>query len=237
MSKLLIITLMAIAAISADAQTRRSTTRRGAVGADGGASVVKGKDARVIISRKAQLGSVCLQSAPSANGSTNMKVSRKPRQWIVSELEYQTLADWQDELTVAWHILLDSKNAKQRDKPSKDKEPVSRYSYYTTTVRYMNIPKGAHGASVVLPPSVLERYGEPVVISARITNKDGDILDGQDEGASNLKMPENWWENDGVFSAKDKNDVPLITRRQGLVDRSKTIFALVNPDDYEMVHQ
>ena len=53
MSKLLIITLMAIAAISADAQTRRSTTRRGAVGADGGASVAKGKDARVIISRKA----------------------------------------------------------------------------------------------------------------------------------------------------------------------------------------
>ena len=237
MSKLLIITLMAIAAISADAQTRRSTTRRGAVGADGGASVAKGKDARVIISRKAQLGSVCLQSAPSANGSTNMKISRKPRQWIVSELEYQTVADWHDELTVAWHILLDSKNAKQRDKPSKDKEPVSRYSYYTTTVRYMNIPKGAHGASVVLPPSVLERYGEPVVISARITNKDGDILDGQDEGASNLKMPENWWENDGVFSAKDKNDVLLITRRQGLVDRSKTIFALVNPDDYEMVHQ
>ena len=101
----------------------------------------------------------------------------------------------------------------------------------------MNIPKGAHGASCVLPPSVLERYGEPVVISVRITNKEGDILDGQDEGASNLKMPENWWENDGVFSAKDKSDTPLITRRQGLVDRSKSIFALVNPDDYEMVHQ
>ena len=202
MSKLLIVTFMALAAIAADAQSRRSTTRRGAVGADGGAAVAKGKDARVIISRKAQLGSVCLQSAPSANGSTNLKVSRKPRQWIVPELEYQTAADWQDELTVAWHILLDSKNAKQRDKPTKDKEPVSRYSYYTTTVRYMNSPKGAHGASVVLPPSVLERYGEPVVISVRITNKEGDILDGQDEGASNLKMPENWWENDGVFSAK-----------------------------------
>ena len=237
MSKLLIVTFMALAAIAADAQSRRSTTRRGAVGADGGAAVAKGKDARVLMSRKAQLGSVCLQSAPSANGSTNLKVSRKPRQWIVPELEYQTAADWQDELTVAWHILLDSKNAKQRDKPSKDKEPVSRYSYYTTTVRYMNIPKGAHGASVVLPPSILERYGEPVVISVRITNKEGDILDGQDEGASNLKMPENWWENDGVFSAKDKSGTALITRRQGLVDRSKTIFALVNPDDYEMVHQ
>ena len=240
MSKLLIVTFMALAAIAADAQSRRSTTRRGAVGADGGAAVAKGKDARVIISRKAQLGTVCLQSAPSANGSTNLKVSRKPRQWIVPELEYQTAADWQDELTVAWHILLDSKNAKQRDKPSKDKEPVSRYSYYTTTVRYMNIPKGAHGASVVLPPSVLERYGEPAVISVRITNKEGDILDGQDEGAATLfsKISGNWWESDDVFSAKDnKTGAPLVTRRQGLVDRSKTIFALVNPDDYEMVHQ
>ena len=237
MSKLLIVSFMALAALAADAQSRRSTTRRGAVGADGGAAVAKGKDARVLITRKAQLGSVCLQSAPSANGSTNLKVSRKPRQWIVPELEYQTAADWQDELTVAWHILLDSKTAKLRDKPSKDKEPVSRYSYYTATVRYMNVPKGAHGASVVLPPSVLERFGEPVVISVRITNKEGDVLDGQDEGAANLKMPEKWWESDQVFSAKDKSDTPLITRRQGLVDRSKSIFALVNPDDYEMVHQ
>lgn len=237
MSKILIVSLMVLTAFAADAQQRRST-RRGAVASDGGVAVAKGKDAKVIISRKAQLGSVCIQNAPSANGSTNMKVSRKARQWIVPELEYQTAADWQDELTVAWHILLDSKNAKQRDKPSKDKEPVSRYSYYTTTVRYMNIPKGAHGASVVLPPSVLERYGEPVVISVRISNKEGDILDGQDEGAANLKMPENWWENDKVFSVKDdKTGVPLITRRQGLVDRSKTIFALVNPDDYEMVLQ
>ena len=55
MSKLLIVTFMALAAIAADAQSRRSTTRRGAVGADGGAAVAKGKDARVIISRKAQL--------------------------------------------------------------------------------------------------------------------------------------------------------------------------------------
>ena len=226
MSKLLIVSFMALAAFAAGAQSKSS----------GGAA--KGKDAKVVISRKAQLGSVCIQNAPSANGSTNMKISRKARQWIVPELEYQTQADWLEELTVTWHILLDSKSAKQRDKPSRDKKPVSRFSYYTVAVRYRNIPKGAHGASVVLPPSVLERYGEPAVISVRITNSDGDILDGQDEGASSLRMPENWWENDGVFSAKDKKtDVPLIARRQGLLDRSKTIFALVNPDDYEMVQQ
>ncbi len=238
MNRLLIVSLMAMATLVAGAQQRRSSTRRGAVGADGGAAVAQGKDARVLIARKASPGSACLQSAPSANGSSFLgKVFKKPRQWIVPEFEYQTAADWQDELTVTWHLLLDSKNAKQRDRPAKNREPVPRYSYYTLSVRYMNVPKGSHAASCVLPPSVLERFGEPVVISARITNKEGDVLDGQDEGASALKMPEEWWASDQVFSAKDKNDVPLIARRQGLLDRSKTIFALINPDDYEMVQQ
>ena len=52
------------------------------------------------------------------------------------------------------------------------------------------------------------------------------------------KLAEKWWENsDQVMSAKDAKGTPLIARRQGLLDRSKTIFALVNPDDYEMVQQ
>lgn len=239
MSKLLIISFMVLAAFASEAQSRRGASRRAASGADAAAVGVKGKDSRVMITRKAQIGSACLQFAPSANGGTSLRVSRKPRQWIVPEFEYQTTADWQDELSVTWHILLDAKTAKLRDKPSKDKEPVPQYSYYTATVRYANIPKGAHGASVVLPPSVFERYGEPVVISVRIVNKEGDVLAGQDEGAAKLfgRSAENWWENDNVMSAKDKAGAPLIARRQGLLDRSKTIFALVNPDDYEMVLQ
>ena len=242
MKKLMIVTLVAVAALAASAQQKRSTTRRGAVGADGGAAVAQGKDARVQIMRKAQVRSASLLGAPSASGSTNLgKVFKKPRQWIVPELEYQTAADWQDELMFTWHILLDAKSAKQADKPSKDKEPVSRYSYYTASVRYVNVPKGSHAASVVLPPSVLERYGEPAAIAVVITNKEGDILDGQNEGAETVvgkKLADKWWENsDQVMSAKDGKGTPLITRRQGLVDRSKTIFALVNPDDYEMVQQ
>ena len=242
MKKLMIVTLMAVAALTASAQRRSSTTRRGAVGADGGAAVAQGKDARVQITRKAQVRSASLLSAPSANGNTNLgKVFKKPRQWIVPELEYQTAADWQDELMFTWHILLDAKTAKQPDKPSKDKEPVARYSYYTVAVRYVNIPKGSHAASEVLPPSVLERFGEPAAIAVVITNKEGDILDGQNEGAETVvgkKLAEKWWENaDQVLSAKDAKGTPLIARRQGLLDRSKTIFALVNPDDYEMVQQ
>ena len=242
MKKLMIVTLMAVAALAASAQQRRSTTRRGAVGADGGAAVAQGKDARVQIMRKAQVRSASLLAAPAVSGSTNLgRVFKKPRQWIVPELEYQTAADWQDELMFTWHILLDAKSAKQADKPSKDKEPVSRYSYYTASVRYINVPKGSHAASVVLPPSVLERYGEPAAIAVVVTNKEGDILDMQNEGAETVvgkKLAEKWWENsDQVMSAKDGKGTPLIARRQGLLDRSKTIFALVNPDDYEMVQQ
>ena len=242
MKRLIIISMMAAAVFAANAQTRRSTTRRGATGADGGAAVAQGKDARVLITRKAQVRSACLLSAPSANGNTNLgKVFKKPRLWIVPELEYQTAADWQDELMFTWHILLDSKTAKTPDKPSKDKEPVPRYSYYTASVRYVNVPKGSHAASVVLPPSVLERYGEPAAIAVVISNKEGDVLDGQNEGADAVvgkKLADKWWENsDQVMSAKDKAGTPLIARRQGLLDRSKTIFALVNADDYEMVQQ
>lgn len=242
MKRLIIVSMMAAIVFAANAQTRRSTTRKGAMGVDGGAAVAQGKDARVLITRKAQIRSASLLSAPSANGNTNLgKVFKKPRQWIVPELEYQTAADWQDELMFTWHILLDAKTAKTPDRPSKDKEPVSRYSYYTASVRYVNVPKGSHAASVVLPPSVLERYGEPAAIAVVISNKEGDVLDGQNEGADAVfgkKLAEKWWENsDQVMSAKDKSGTPLIARRQGLLDRSKTIFALVNADDYEMVQQ
>ena len=240
MKKLMIVSLMAVAALTASAQ-RRGTTRRAAVGADGGAAVAQGKDADVKIPTPAQPRSSLL-SAPSVPGESNInKTSKKPRKWIAPELVYQTKADWLDELTLTWHILLDVKTVKKQEKASKEKEPTSRYSYYTTTVRYVNIPSGDHAAGVVLPPSVLERYGEPVAIAVLITNKEGDLLADQNLGADSVvgkKLADRWWENnEQVMSAKDAKGTPLIARRQGLLDRSKSIFALVNPNDYEMVQQ
>ena len=38
-----------------------------------------------------------------------------------------------------------------------------------------------------------------------------------------------WWKDSAVL------DNPSVTRRNGLVDRSKTPFALINIDDYEVV--
>ena len=68
MKKLMIVTLMAVAALTASAQRRSSTTRRGAVGADGGSAVAQGKDARVQITRKAPVRAVGERQHESRQG-------------------------------------------------------------------------------------------------------------------------------------------------------------------------
>ena len=45
-----------------------------------------------------------------------------------------------------------------------------------------------------------------------------------------------FWEDQSIMDAKQGGE-PMIERRQGLQDRSKTIWALVNPNDYELVIQ
>ena len=132
-----------------------------------------------------------------------------------------------------WHILLESKSATEKDRDDK-KAP---YSYYTTSVTYSNIPQGSHAASVVLPPSILERYGYAKAIGVVISNKNGDVLGGQSESeVQGIKGGTLWWNDDEIMNAKDKKTGDaMIERRQGLLERSKTIWGLVNPNDYEMV--
>ena len=205
-------TLAVACACSLSAQSRR----RGPVGADGGAAVAKGRDAYVTIDAPARPGGTC--------------------QWIVLETKYTTMAKWQDELTFNWHVLLDASKAKEKD----PKNLPAQYSYYNTQVRYVDIKKGSHMASVCLPPSVLERFGEPCTISLIITNKEGDELAFHTENMSGdvNQAGEKWWENDKFMNwqKKIKGEMkPMLERRQGLVDRSKTPFWLVNNADYELV--
>jgi len=40
-----------------------------------------------------------------------------------------------------------------------------------------------------------------------------------------------------ALSRSDTKGEQMIERRQGLLDRSKTIWSLVNPNDYELVIQ
>ncbi len=233
---LMMVALACVCAFDVSAQSRRNR-RQNPRGADGGAAVAQGRDAMVQIDTPARPGGATLIGAPVYNpqvrGALMGPVGGKPRSWIVLEMKYTTQAKWQDELTFTWHVLLDSSKAKEKD----PKRPVAPYSYYTTAVRYVDIKQGAHAACVCLPPSVAERYGEPVTVTVMITNKEGDELALHTENQFG-KLPEGkWWERDDMMNQwKDKKTGNnMIERRTGLMDRSKTPFALINSSDYEQV--
>jgi len=233
---LMILALACVCAFDVSAQTKRSR-KAAPKGADGGAAVAQGRDAMVQIDTPARPGGTSLVSTPvyqaQVQGALMGPVGGKPRKWVVLEMKYTTQAKWQDELTFHWHVLMDSSKAKEKD----PKNPVAPYSYYNLDVRYVDIKQGSHAACVCLPPSVPERYGEPITVSVLITNKEGDELALHTENQFG-KLPEGkWWERDDMMNQwKDKKtDKNMIERRAGLVDRSKTPFALINSSDYELV--
>jgi len=150
--------------------------------------------------------------------NTMPRVTRKPREWALFEVKYETSSKWTDELKFDYHVMTRGRN----------EEGKEVFSYYTTSIRYVDVPKGDHMSSVAIPPSLVERYGEPVAVALEITGKDGTVL-ASESPAGGLALPKEWWKDSKVL------DNPNVTHRNGLIDRSKTPFALVNPDDYEVV--
>ncbi len=149
--------------------------------------------------------------------NTQPKVTKKPREWAIFEVKYDTEAKWTDELTFNYHVMSSGKNDEGKD----------AYSYFTTVLRYIDIPKGEHMSCVAIPPSLIERYGDPVAVALEIVGKDGAVKDSKSE--SIIQLPKEWWKDSKVL------DSPTVTRRNGMVDRMKTPFALINADDYEVV--
>jgi len=197
---------------------------------------------------------VCLP-APRLDGASS--ISRawtgKARTWIVMEHKYQ-VSDKQkrvDQLSATWHVILETSSATTKDREFlKETEP---YSYFTCTINYSNIPEGWHATSACLHPSYLEQYGEPKAVGLELKDKDGNLIDVavHSEIAGIKADPvKPFWEDRDIMESvindkviKDKGLDPtlkgskMIEYRQGLTDRSKTIWALVNPDDYELVIQ
>ncbi|MDR2849757.1 MAG: hypothetical protein LBW77_04340 [Verrucomicrobiota bacterium] len=206
------------AAASAPAQQARPAA---------GTGTAKDKENQVKISRFPPPGKTAMVKTPEYNYSVNgiqSKVARKQREWALFEIKYETAAKWTDELKFDYHVM-----TKGRGDDGKE-----IYSYYTVSVRYIDIPKGDHMSSVALPPSLAERYGEPVALALEVTGKDGTVL-ASEALATGITLPKEWWRDSGVMDKRDKDGSPFLTRRTGLVDRSKTPFALINPDDYEVV--
>ena len=251
----------AVAALPRSAGVRTSgRTSKAAVSADGPALTAREevllKQVRLDMPK---IGKTATLAAPSVPGATVVgQCYKKPRKWIVLEAKYETPVR-QEQMTFTWHVLLDVEQA-DKDARAAYKKPgskQSRYSYFETSVTYINVPDGTHAASVCLHPSYFECYGEPVAVGLEIVDKNGEVMDGGFgvESSGKFFLPYTprmgapkeqeaaqkvaFWNDNKIMDAvdKDRPDVKMIERRQGLVDRSKTIWALVNPNDYEMVMQ
>ena len=234
MKKLAIVMMVSLAAtaVLAAPKNSRKSARNAAAAEEEEAG---GKLAKVDINQMPRTGQQSCLPAPGIQGATIIgNCYTKPRKWIVVETKYTTFAKFLDQLTFNWHVMLDTKSAKEN---KGNKMGLAPYSYFNTTVTYYNIPQGSHAACVCLPPSYLELYGEPKAIGFTISNQNGDILGGGTVSEiKGIKADDKFWENQNVMGAM-QGDKPMVERRQGLVDRSKTIWALVNPNDYETTMQ
>lgn len=195
-----------------------------------------GKEAKILVDQMPKTGRNCCLGAPSIPGATMIgPCYQKPRSWIVIETKYTTFAKFLNQLTFNWHVLLETKSAKEN---KGNKLGLAPYSYFNCATTYFNIPQGSHAACVCLPPSYYELYGEPKVIGFTISNENGDILGGGTVSeVKGIKNDTKFWEDQNIMGANGPDGKPMIERRQGLVDRAKTIWALVNPNDYEATVQ
>ena len=215
----------------------KSSSASAAAKASAGEEAEEASDVDVRLEQFPKLGSQATLAAPNLGGGTNIGQAwnGKPRKWIVLESKYSTKAKCIDQLTFTWHVLLETKTATAKDKEGQAK--LAQYSYFNTSVTYGNIPRGTHAASVCLHPSYLEQYGEPKAVGLVVTDSSGKMVTGDSVSEiEGIKSKSKFWEDSSIMEAK-KNGEPLIERRQGLQDRSKTIWGLVNPNDYELVIQ
>jgi hypothetical protein len=211
-----------VSAESVWAQARPAGRQSAAPAAGGAAS-----EGQVKISRFPPPGKTAMVKTPEFNYSVNniqSRVSRKQREWALFEVKYETTAKWTDELKFDFHVMTKGKGDDGKD----------MYSYYTASVRYIDIPKGDHMSCVALPPSLVERYGEPIAIALEITGKEGSVL-ASEALATGIQLPREWWRDTTVMDKRDAAGNPFLLRRTGLLERSKTPFALINADDYEVV--
>ena len=233
MKKLMTTVAVLAMAVAATAAPRKRGVQAMAGNEDG--PTTTGREAKILVDQMPKTGQSCCLAAPGIPGASMIGVCyQKPRRWIVIETKYTTYAKFLDQLTFNWHVLLETKSAKEN---KGNKMGLPPYSYFNTTVSYYNIPQGSHAACVCLPPSYLELYGEPKAIGFTISNQEGDILGGGTVSeVKGIKADAKFWDDANIMNAQ-QNGKPMIERRQGLVDRSRTIWALVNPNDYETTMQ
>lgn len=141
----------------------------------------------------------------------------QPKEWAQIAVQYETYAEWLDEVTFQYWVLSlmkeDGRNA---------------YSLYKATVRYADVAEGRdHMSTVFLRPAAIERFG--MVAAAAVEISIGGIV--VDEiGEAEIDVPEKWWRNPQVVESEQVN-----VREGYLIDRSQSPWALINMDDFEVI--
>jgi hypothetical protein len=144
----------------------------------------------------------------------------RSKEWRSVLLTYDTAPEWIDEMLIQFYVL-----GMTRDPETKR----NVYSLYKMAVWYLDIAEGRnHMATVYLRPAALERYGEPVAVAAVVT-LDGEVVAEISDESTKL-LPADWCNN-----AKVTDSQATTTRDGYLLDRSKSPWALINPDDYEVI--
>ena len=148
--------------------------------------------------------------------------SPKSKTWGVFDVVFDTAPLWIDELTVTYSVMLSNDKVQQGEKPM---------SLMKLTVEYADIAQGRdHRAGVVVPAVALERYGKPIGFAVQIFVGGNPVAEAGvvDGFLKDPKVRERWWANSAV------TDSPAVQKRDGyLVERSKSVFSLVDIDSYE----
>jgi hypothetical protein len=141
----------------------------------------------------------------------------QPREWAQIAVQYETFAEWLDDVTFQYWVLAMRKEDGQ-----------NVYSLYKKSVRYSDIAAGRdHLSTVFLRPEALERFGPVVAAAVEVTI--GGTLVGEASEAE-IEVPGKWWRNPQVVES------PQVTAREGyLLNRVESPWALINMDDYEVI--
>ncbi len=208
---------MLVVGLAVDGAWAQGVVRPAAV-APRGAPVAADTRKQLVIRHMPRLSKV-KQPTPQFNTSASRQSTGRAREWGVFEVTYDTVPEWMDEVVVTYYLMAERRGT----------EAKKEYALFQTTVRYADVPRGDHTACVVLPPAAVLRYGDQFIgFAVEFTAADGTLLAVQSEVAGSVLRAE-WWKNTDVTESKS------VVKRDGLVDRSKTPFALVNIDDYEVV--
>lgn len=158
------------------------------------------------------------QKAKSITGKT----SQKSRVWGVFDVTFQTTPQWIDSMTITYTVILlnPKPDAKKGEKPM---------TLMQTTVEYADVQQDReHRAGAVVLPAALLRLGEPLGFAVSIS-VGGKEVASQGVGKGPLQSHKEWWKDSAIL------DHPNVQRRDAyMMDRMKSPFQLVDPDDYEL---